>query len=112
MGPLPPHVDEAAAASSIGRSAALRGGVHLLSITIRLSHSILSEDTSSIARLCGAGTIFSAASIARAWQGAPRWRVRVGGAPPQPPPERGIHVTSIRSLQPETAKPCELLTAR
>ncbi len=46
--PFPPHVDEAAAASSpVGRLFA--AGVHLLSITIRLSHSILSEDTSSIA---------------------------------------------------------------
>ncbi len=46
--PFPPHVDEAAAArSAVGQLFA--AGVHLLSVTIRLSHSILSEDTSSIA---------------------------------------------------------------
>ena len=46
--PFPPHVDEAAAArSSIGQLFA--AGVHLLSITIRLSHTVKSEETSTIA---------------------------------------------------------------
>lgn len=46
--PFPPHVDEAAAQRSpVGRLFA--AGVHLLSITIRLSHSILAEETASIA---------------------------------------------------------------
>ncbi|NMG69760.1 MaoC/PaaZ C-terminal domain-containing protein [Parazoarcus communis] len=46
--PFPPHVDESAAARSpIGELFA--AGVHLLSITIRLSHSIAHEDTASIA---------------------------------------------------------------
>lgn len=46
--PFPPHVDEAAAAiSPVGSLFA--AGVHLLSITIRLSHSILSEETAAIA---------------------------------------------------------------
>ena len=46
--PFPPHVDEAAAARSpIGQLFA--AGVHLLSITIRLSHTVKSEETSTIA---------------------------------------------------------------
>ena len=46
--PFPPHVDEAAAArSSIGQLFA--AGVHLLSITIRLSHTLVSEETATIA---------------------------------------------------------------
>ncbi len=46
--PFPPHVDEAAAArSAIGQLFA--AGVHLLSITIRLSHTIVHEETASIA---------------------------------------------------------------
>lgn len=46
--PFPPHVDEAAAAKSpIGRLFA--AGVHLLSITIRLSHTVVAEETASIA---------------------------------------------------------------
>lgn len=46
--PFPPHVDEAAAAASpIGQLFA--AGVHLLSITIRLSHSVVHEETASIA---------------------------------------------------------------
>ncbi len=46
--PFPPHVDEAAAAKSpIGQLFA--AGVHLLSITIRLSHSLVHEETASIA---------------------------------------------------------------
>ena len=46
--PFPPHVDEAAAArSAIGQLFA--AGVHLLSITIRLSHTVKSEETSTIA---------------------------------------------------------------
>lgn len=46
--PFPPHVDdEAAARSPIGKLFA--AGVHLLSVTIRLSHDIPSEETSSIA---------------------------------------------------------------
>ena len=46
--PFPPHVDEAAAARSpIGQLFA--AGVHLLSITIRLSHTLVSEETATIA---------------------------------------------------------------
>ncbi|WP_341643918.1 MaoC/PaaZ C-terminal domain-containing protein [Thauera sp. SDU_THAU2] len=46
--PFPPHIDEAAAAKSpIGQLFA--AGVHLLSITIRLSHGIPSGETASIA---------------------------------------------------------------
>jgi acyl dehydratase len=46
--PFPPHVDEEAAARSpIGQLFA--AGVHLLSILIRLSHTIPHEETSSIA---------------------------------------------------------------
>lgn len=46
--PFPPHIDEAAAAQTpIGQLFA--AGVHLLSITIRLSHTIPHEETSSIA---------------------------------------------------------------
>ncbi len=46
--PFPPHVDEAAAAKSpIGQLFA--AGVHLLSVTIRLSHTIASDETASIA---------------------------------------------------------------
>lgn len=46
--PFPPHVDEAAAAKSpIGQLFA--AGVHLLSVTIRLSHSIPTDETASIA---------------------------------------------------------------
>lgn len=46
--PFPPHVDEVAAARSpIGQLFA--AGVHLLSVTIRLSHTIPTDDTASIA---------------------------------------------------------------
>ena len=46
--PFPPHVDEAVALRSpVG--CLFAAGVHLLSITIRLSHSILAEETASIA---------------------------------------------------------------
>ena len=46
--PFPPHVDEAAAAKSpIGQLFA--AGVHLLSVTIRLSHTIPTDETASIA---------------------------------------------------------------
>ena len=46
--PFPPHVDETAAAKSpIGQLFA--AGVHLLSITIRLSHTLVSEETATIA---------------------------------------------------------------
>lgn len=46
--PFPPHVDEAAAARSpIGQLFA--AGVHLLSITIRLSHTVTTDETTSIA---------------------------------------------------------------
>jgi acyl dehydratase len=46
--PFPPHIDdEAAARSPIGQLFA--AGVHLLSILIRLSHTIPHEETSSIA---------------------------------------------------------------
>lgn len=46
--PFPPHIDEQAAArSAIGQLFA--AGVHLLSVTIRLSHSIPAGETASIA---------------------------------------------------------------
>ncbi len=46
--PFPPHIDEAAAAASpIGKLFA--AGVHLLSIMIKLSHSIAHEETAAIA---------------------------------------------------------------
>ncbi|GAB3627926.1 dehydratase [Pandoraea terrae] len=46
--PFPPHIDETAAATSaVGQLFA--AGVHLLSITIRLSHTVPHEDTSAIA---------------------------------------------------------------
>lgn len=46
--PFPPHVDEDAAAKSpIGKLFA--AGVHLLSVTIRLSHTIPTDETASIA---------------------------------------------------------------
>ncbi|SFA82824.1 Acyl dehydratase [Collimonas sp. OK607] len=46
--PFPPHIDEAVAARTpIGQLFA--AGVHLLSIIIRLSHTIPHEETSSIA---------------------------------------------------------------
>lgn len=46
--PFPPHIDEEyAARSPIGRLFA--AGVHLLSVTIRLSHSIPAGETSAIA---------------------------------------------------------------
>lgn len=46
--PFPPHIDdEAAARSPIGQLFA--AGVHLLSITIRLSHTVEAEETASIA---------------------------------------------------------------
>ncbi|TAH46677.1 MAG: dehydratase [Betaproteobacteria bacterium] len=46
--PFPPHVNDAAAAlSPIGQLFA--AGVHLLSIAIRLSHTVPHEETSSIA---------------------------------------------------------------
>ncbi|MDD3327633.1 MAG: MaoC/PaaZ C-terminal domain-containing protein [Zoogloea sp.] len=81
--PFPPHVDEAAAASSpVGSLFA--AGVHLLSITIRLSHSILSEDTSSIA--------------SRGWE---KLRFRRPGVVGDELRVRVVHVERRRSHRPE-----------
>ena len=61
--PFPPHIDEEfAARSPIGQLFA--AGVHLLSITIRLSHSIPAGETSAIASQGWEGVRFRRPGIA------------------------------------------------
>lgn len=84
--PFPPHVDEAAAARSpIGELFA--AGVHLLSITIRLSHTVAHEDTSSIA-----GRGWERLRFHRPGVAGDELRVRVTHVERQPAsrPERGL----------------------
>lgn len=87
--PFPPHVDEAAAARSpIGELFA--AGVHLLSITIRLSHTVAHEDTSSIA-----GRGWERLRFHRPGVAGDELRVRVTHVERQPAsrPERGLLVS-------------------
>ncbi len=87
--PFPPHVDEAAAARSpIGELFA--AGVHLLSITIRLSHTVAHEDTSSIA-----GRGWERLRFHRPGLAGDELRVRVTHVERQPAsrPERGLLVS-------------------
>lgn len=87
--PFPPHVDEAAAARSpIGELFA--AGVHLLSITIRLSHTVAHEDTSSIA-----GRGWERLRFYRPGVAGDELRVRVTHVERQPAsrPERGLLVS-------------------
>ncbi|MDG3066842.1 MaoC/PaaZ C-terminal domain-containing protein [Thauera mechernichensis] len=92
--PFPPHVDEAAAARSpIGQLFA--AGVHLLSITIRLSHSIPSEETASIAGRGWENLRFHRPGVA-----GDTLRVRVTHVERSPAsrPERGILVSRFELL--------------
>ncbi|KAI5913878.1 MaoC/PaaZ C-terminal domain-containing protein [Thauera sp. 2A1] len=87
--PFPPHVDDAAAARSpIGELFA--AGVHLLSITIRLSHTVAHEDTSSIA-----GRGWERLRFHRPGVAGDELRVRVTHVERQPAsrPERGLLVS-------------------
>ncbi len=92
--PFPPHVDEAAAARSpIGQLFA--AGVHLLSITIRLSHSIPSDETASIAGRGWENLRFHRPGVA-----GDTLRVRVTHVERSPAsrPERGILVSRFELL--------------
>lgn len=92
--PFPPHVDEAAAARSpIGQLFA--AGVHLLSITIRLSHSIPSDETASIAGRGWENLRFRRPGVA-----GDTLRVRVTHVERSPAsrPERGILVSRFELL--------------
>ncbi len=92
--PFPPHVDEAAAARSpIGQLFA--AGVHLLSITIRLSHSIPSDETASIAGRGWENLRFHRPGVA-----GDTLRVRVTHVERSPGsrPERGILVSRFELL--------------
>ncbi|WP_068637330.1 MaoC/PaaZ C-terminal domain-containing protein [Thauera butanivorans] len=87
--PFPPHVDEAAAAKSpIGQLFA--AGVHLLSIAIRLSHTIVHEETASIA-----GRGWDRLRFHRPGVAGDELRVRVTHIDRQPGsrPERGLLVS-------------------
>lgn len=87
--PFPPHVDEAAAARSpIGQLFA--AGVHLLSIAIRLSHSVVHEETASIAGRGWDGLRFHRPGVA-----GDELRVRVTHVERRPGsrPERGLLVS-------------------
>lgn len=92
--PFPPHVDEAAAACSpIGQLFA--AGVHLLSITIRLSHTLAREETASIAGRGWAELRFRRPGLA-----GDEVRTRVTHIRREPPsrPERGILVSRFELL--------------
>jgi acyl dehydratase len=92
--PFPPHVDEAAAAKSpIGQLFA--AGVHMLSITIRLSHSIPSDETASIAGRGWENLRFHRPGVA-----GDLLRVRVTHVARSPAsrPERGILVSRFELL--------------
>lgn len=87
--PFPPHVDDTAAAKSpIGQIFA--AGVHLLSIAIRLSHTVAHEDTSSIA-----GRGWDRLRFHRPGLAGDELRVRVTHVERQPGsrPERGLLVS-------------------
>jgi acyl dehydratase len=92
--PFPPHVDEAAAAKSpIGELFA--AGVHLLSVTIRLSHTIPTDETASIA-----GRGWDKLRFHRPGVAGDELRVRVTHVERSPGsrPERGVLVSRFELL--------------
>jgi acyl dehydratase len=92
--PFPPHVDEAAAAKSpIGKLFA--AGVHLLSVTIRLSHTIPTDETASIA-----GRGWDRLRFHRPGVAGDELRVRVTHVERSPGsrPERGVLVSRFELL--------------